>query len=218
MVLDIKDLQNELRSSPKPEFAGTKKPRQRKTTARSTKTPAPTASTWISLIAEDWMSRAKDAGFEPPYNTNFLANAMEAKVSRDTWISDLDEDRRNRLVAKMVELFWKTDWEDGWSYVREGDTSSRIKDVFLNDCWNDLRQVSYDSLRAKYLKEHGRVVPRPEYLEQADTEMHKMLRKARDKDFLAREMAAREDVRELHRLDEETRALLSSAKDRKADR
>lgn len=225
-MTDIRDLRREADGKKPYEPMETNKPRRNKNPrpkrgAPVAKTPLPPAKLWSSDVAESWMASASLAGFEPPYNVNYLATEIEIRASRDPHLQKLREEGReddvHRWVAKMAELFWKTSPVDGFSYVRAGDTAGKVKEIFLVDVWEDLRQYAFDSLRAAYLKEHGRVKRPPEYLPYEQTEMHELLQKVRAQEFLAMEENARETTRELHKLDERTRAVLSSAKERKAD-
>src|SRR4051794_39246272 len=129
--MDINDI-NAALGGRKPRPTTAKKSGRKKSTG---KTPAPVAVLWASEVAEIWMRLANEQGFEPPYNVNFLANEIETRTRRDPKIMRLAGENRgediSRWVQKMAELFWKTDAEDGFTYVRAGDTASRIKDIFL---------------------------------------------------------------------------------------
>lgn len=131
--------------------------RQRSSTSERPK--APVASERASECAQRWMDLASEHGYRLPFNTNFLARKISDRVSGDKQLMQFEgtdrEDDSRRWVLKMVELFWS-------EYVKPEDTNANVSDVFLDLCWDDLRDYAFTCLRAAYLKKYGIRRQRPD--------------------------------------------------------
>lgn len=109
------------------------------------------------MLAQEWMDRGEAAGFHLPYDTNFFALALDARIERDPTLMEyraLPDDRFERWVSKMIDRWWE-------EYAFDADmpgkvTAANAKDFFLDVDWDDVRDYAFSCLRAKYLMAHGR--------------------------------------------------------------
>lgn len=198
------DIYRELSGKPAAgEYRGSKKaPRRSKPAAASGRPPRrPTAPPLASEVAQSWMDAAAVAGFDPPYDTNYLALAVQRRVDSDPEIRVMlkdHPDRARRWLLKMVERWWA-------EYLTGEVTAHNAKEYFLSNDWIDLRNYARSCLRAAYLREHGRSVGPAVYENQV--EYRDRLARIRLEDRL--DALTREDDTVVE-LDETRRSRLSS--------
>lgn len=163
----------------RPRQAG--KAREARRWEQEQKTKAPTASQRSSEVAQRWVDQAEAAGYHPPFNANWLAHQISTKVTKDPrMVPYLEEGRHadvQRWLDKMTDKFWD-------EYVDESISNRDLSSFYLDEAWEDLREYAFISLRAAYLKEHGRRVPPPESSPYYETQVHKQLQEAKVKSWL----------------------------------
>lgn len=185
-----------------------KKPRPRGNRAgnrgsQATRPKRPQAGEEASILAGKWYQTGNRFGWEFPYDENFFALALEPVLAKDDICQRLRDAGRpkdvSRLVEKMIEVWWR-------DYVNGEVKPSNAKEYFLVIDWEDVRDYSLNSLRAKYLKQHGRPVPAPEYPNQQ--EFQARLRAQETNARLGRMLADAEDKPEVRPVTPEERARL----------
>lgn len=183
---------------------------KRQRSARQERTPAkpkrPPASERASILAQDWYDRGEARGLSFPYDVNFMALALAAKIEQDPamapYLAKGQHDRVQRWVAKMIERWWE-------EYVDGVIHAGNAKDYFLGTDWDDVRYYAKSCLQARYLKEHGRRVPAPMYPQQQ--EYQQRLKTLQDEAKVSRHIQALEEApAEPPTLDEKGRSRLRS--------
>jgi hypothetical protein len=167
-VAEIDDIRREADGRPSYEPGPRKKHRDRKRSGGWDSSPRkkqPTASPRSSEVAQAWYDAANRAGMDLPYDVNYLALAIQRKVIKDPVFRPLlqaeEFDKVTRLLHKMTENFWT-------EYVDNGVNAGNVKDFYLQEAWDDLREYARTNLRAAYLRQHGRRVDPPEYPRQKE--------------------------------------------------
>lgn len=196
-------LQREARGQNAPRNSG--KPAGRKNF--QSKTPGlASKSHRAQQVASSWIAQGNRYGWEFPYNDVWLGNLIHDRVVRDEVLAEMIiQDQIGqvmKVLAKMVDLFWR-------SYV-DDSVSARNAHDFLFEVWDDLRYYAISSLRAKWLKQHGvHREPHGLYEKREDQEMQKALQEVKTREFL--ENAQRESEPESGPgLDSETKDRLRS--------
>lgn len=141
----------------------------------------PVASERSSVVAQRWMDLAEEAGFNPPFNANWLAHQISARTVKDDRLKKmLKVGRHNdvqRWLIKMAEKFWD-------EYVDDSIRNKDLSGFFLDEAWEDVRDYAFICLRAAYLKEHGVAKPPVEANPWYETQIHKQLKEAKLKAWL----------------------------------
>ena len=111
-----------------------------------------TASDRSSILAQQWVDAGNAAGFQFPYDVNFFALALQAKIEGDSEFQKLlrkdEHDKVERWVEKMIERWWA-------EYLSNEITPANAKGYFLDIDWDDLQEYARTCLRAAYLLKHG---------------------------------------------------------------
>lgn len=112
-----------------------------------------------SVAGQQWHDLGVAHGFELPYDANWVAHQIQARFDADGRMQRLKAEGREadawRLVAKMIEVWWKR-------YVNEEVNRKNAADYFLRVDWEDCQDFAYSTLRAIYLRDHGKRVAPPE--------------------------------------------------------
>lgn len=143
-------------SEKKPKKSKTSLARKSRPGFQPTKRKQPTAGEQASMLAQSWYDRGEAAGFHLPYDVNYFALALDARLDRDQTLTEyrkLPDDRFERWVLKMIERWWE-------DYAFDADmpgkvTAANAKEFFLEVDWDDVRDYAFSCLRARYLMEHG---------------------------------------------------------------
>ena len=151
----------------------------------------PTAGHLVSAVAADWFTRARSVGMDLPYDENYLALAIQARIDRDPDFRDRDPGQTKRWLLKMSERWWE-------EYVDNTITAKRAKETFLETDWDDLKDYARSCLRAAYLRKHGVAKASPEYPRQQEYQDELTRMRVRQR---AEELEAHDDLPE-HRVDE----------------
>lgn len=127
----------------------------------------PTAPPMPSLIAQQWFDLGNQHGWEFPYNVNFLALAIAERVERDKFLvavrTKQNEHQVQRILEKMVQVWWR-------DYINGEVTRRNAKEMFLDEDWDDVRYYAHTSLRAAYLKKHGKRKPIKALMDEAQAD------------------------------------------------
>ena len=206
--MDQEQLRREL--SGKREVPAGRKPRNRRQNRYPDRKPQPTALPLASEVAQDWFDRGNAAGFEFPFNVNYLALDIQPKIDKDQDFQRLlglgpeRHDQVRRWMLKMSERWWA-------EYVNGEVTQRNAKDYFLDTDWPDVKEYARTCLRGAYLKQHGVPVKPPEYPRQQEyrAELSSVGRSHRVAEILAEPSAPIVEV------DEEARERLRSWRKRK---
>jgi hypothetical protein len=167
----------------------------------------PQASESASILAQAWYDEGAERGFSFPYDVNYLALAIQRKVENDPemqpFLNKGKHEQVERWVAKMIERWWA-------EYADNTIHAGNAKDYFLRHDWEDLRYYARSCLRAKYLLEHGRLVPPPLYPNQQ--EYQDRLQEIRQRESINANLrkVEEDDLPERHPVDEQARERLRS--------
>ena len=161
-----------------------------------------------SMSAEKWVAAGAALGWDFPFDANWLAHKFANRMARDERMRILTaagrEDDAFRLLDKMIEVWWR-------DYVNGEVTHRNAVDFFLIHDWEDLEYFAYTSLRARYLKEHGK--PRrpleqdPDKVQKYQEELSTLRENQRLSEYVHN---LPDEVPEVRRLDENDRQRLRS--------